>query len=86
MCIYIYLYVFKKVAKNSHPLPPAITSGWEVLIDRAKSSLLHCECPWGGELLKIRVDAHAPWHRAVGQENDSAGVFDTVMAMTICWL
>lgn len=32
--------------------------GWEVLIDRAKSSLLHCECPWGGELLKIRVDAH----------------------------
>ena len=36
-------------------------SGWDVLIDGAKSCLLHCDCPWGGELLKIRVDAHAPW-------------------------
>lgn len=32
--------------------------GWDVLIDGAKSCLLHCDCPWGGELLKIRVDAH----------------------------
>jgi len=31
--------------------------GWEVLIDQPKSgTFFHCDCPWGGELLKIRVE------------------------------
>ena len=33
--------------------------GWNVLLDKAKSSLCYCDCPWGGQLIKIRVDVQA---------------------------
>ena len=29
--------------------------GWEVAIERGQSSLSHCECPWGGHIIKCSV-------------------------------
>eukprot|EP00913_Durusdinium_trenchii_P001327 g1225.t1 len=32
--------------------------GWEPLMDSSRSSLWRCDCPWGGELLRIRVEVY----------------------------
>ena len=82
----MYTSFLKRVAFRQ-PIPTtAATSGWEVLIDRAKSNLLHCDCPWGGELLKIRVDAPAPWRsrpRIVDLAAMSYGGCSMGMAMAV---
>lgn len=42
--------------------------GWEVLIDQPKSgTFFHCDCPWGGELLKIRVEVSVSRFGALGE-------------------
>eukprot|EP00434_Breviolum_minutum_P025967 symbB.v1.2.022956.t2/scaffold2070.1/size90664/4 len=42
-------------------LVPHLTleAGWNSYMDDGRASnLCHCECPWGGELLRIRVEVH----------------------------
>jgi len=35
-----------------------LESGWNSYMDDGHSNLCHCECPWGGELLRIRAEVH----------------------------
>lgn len=51
--------------------------GWEVLIDQPKSgTFFHCDCPWGGELLKIRVEVSVS--RELGSLGELGGVSDPI--------
>ena len=51
--------------------------GWEVLIDQPKSgTFFHCDCPWGGELLKIRVEVSVS--RELGALGELVGVSDPI--------
>lgn len=54
--------------------------GWEVLIDQPKSgTFFHCDCPWGGELLKIRVEVSVS--RELGALGELGGVSDPICGM-----